>query len=310
MKVRELMYPPTLVAPNTSVLELAKIMEEGNIGVVLVELGENKHGIATERDILYKAVAEDKDFIKTKAGDIMTENILTIDPDRHVTRACQLFNLHNIRRLMVTEGDEIKGMVSNGDTARCNIFMYDEYVQLLADKTDEAHTKILRQNVTEIMRDVTTVGPEMSVLDAARSMKEGYVGEAITSIEGKGHAIITEIDILYKVVTKGLHPGDVKVKDICTTLHTTIDSDKTVRDASGLFNVRNIRRLPVVENGKVVGIITEKNISKYCIFAYTETLKALKEIDPESARSFAEFEDRRMGVFAKGVLKPESTDLK
>ena len=84
-----------------------------------------------------------------------------------------------------------------------------------------------------------------------------------------------------------------------------MDSKGTVRDASGLFNLRNIRRLPVVENDEVIGIITEKNISKYCVFAYEKTIKALEEIDPESADSFAEFEDKRMGVFVKGTLKPD-----
>lgn len=304
MKVSELMYPPTWVPPDTSILELAKLMEDHSIGYVLVELGDKKYGIATERDILYKVVAEDRDFIKTRAKDIVTENLYTIDPDKHVRKACRLFNEHNIRRLLVTDGDKLRGVVSSKDTSRCNIFMYDEYVQLLADKSDEEPTIRLMRRVTEIMREVAKVDPEMSVLDAAKSMKESMVGEAVTKVDDK-HAIITEIDVLYKVVGKGLSPGDVKVKDICSLLHTTVDAKGTVRDASSLFNLRNIRRLPVVDGGDVIGIITEKNISKYCVFAYEKTIKALEEIDPESAESFAEFEDKRMGIFVKGTLKPD-----
>jgi len=304
MKVSELMYPPTWVAPDTSILELAKLMEDHNIGHVLVELEDKKYGIATERDILYKVVAEDKDFIKTRARDIVTENLHTIDSDKHVRKACRLFNEHNIRRLLVTDGGELKGVVSSKDTSRCNIFMYDEYVQLLASKSDEEPSIRLQRRVTDIMREVAKVDPEMSVLDAAKSMREKLVGEAITKI-GDNHAIVTEIDVLYKVVGKGLSPGDVKVKDICSILHTSVDSKATVRDASSLFNLRNIRRLPVVEGDEVIGIITEKNISKYCVFAYEKTITALEEIDPESAKSFAEFEDKRMGIFVKGTLKPD-----
>lgn len=304
MKVSELMYPPTWVPPDTSILELAKLMEGHNIGYVLVELGDKQYGIATERDILYKVVAEDRDFIKTQAKDILTENLHTIDPDKHVRKACRLFNEHNIRRLLVTDGDKLHGVVTSKDTSRCNIFMYDEYVQLLADKSDEEPTVRLQRKVTDIMREVARVDPEMSVLDAAKSMREGLVGEAITKV-GDKYAIITEIDILYKVVGKGLSSGEVKVKDICSILHTSVDSNATVRDASSIFNLRNIRRLPVVEGDDVIGIITEKNISKYCVFAYEKTIKALEEIDPESAESFAEFEDKRMGVFAKGTLKPD-----
>lgn len=307
MKVSELMYPPTLVSPGTSMIELAKIMKEGNTGVVLVELDGGNYGIVTERDVLYKVVAEDVDFIKTKARDIMTENIRTIGPDDDTTRASQLFNTHNIRRLLVTEGGAIKGIVSNKDTARCNIFIYDEYVQMLSEKTDEKHTEILRQKAFEIMREVTRVDSEISVLNAAKIMKEQLVGEAITSI-GDGYAIITENDVLFKVVANGHHPGEIKVKEVCTPIHTTIDSNKMVRDASSLFNVRNIRRLPVVEGGKVTGIITEKNISKYCVFAYNETIKALEELDPESAKSLSEFDDHRMGIFVKSNIKSKSKD--
>ena len=304
MKVSELMYPPTWVAPDTSILELAKLMEDQNTGYVLVELGDDKYGIATERDILYKVVAEDRDFIKTQAKDIVTENLYAIDPDKHVRKACRLFNEHNIRRLLVTDGNELKGVVSSKDTSRCNIFMYDEYVQLLADKSDEEPTIRLMRRVTEIMREVAKVDPDMSVLDAAKSMRDSMVGEAVTRVDDK-HGIITEIDVLYKVVGKGLPSGDVKVKDIASILHTTVDAKGTVRDASGLFNLRNIRRLPVVDGDEIIGIITEKNISKYCVFAYEKTIKALEEIDPESAESFAEFEDKRMGVFVKGTLKPD-----
>ncbi|MEE8322580.1 MAG: CBS domain-containing protein, partial [Candidatus Bathyarchaeia archaeon] len=194
MKVSELMYPPTWVASDTSILELAKLMEDNTVGFVLVDLGDNKQGIATERDILFKVVAEDRDFIKTQAKDIVTENLYTIDPDKHVRKACRLFNEHNIRRLLVTEGDELQGVVSSKDTSRCNIFMYDEYVQLLASKSDEEPTTRLMRQVTDIMREVAKVDPEMSVLDAAKSMKESMVGEAITKVDDK-YAIITEIDV-------------------------------------------------------------------------------------------------------------------
>ena len=206
----------------------------------------------------------------------------------------------------LTEDEKIRVIISSKDTALFSIFMYDEYVQLLADKTDEDHTKILRQDVTDIMRKVTKLAPDTSVLDAAKSMREEKVGEAVTKDEGV-HMILTEIDILYKVVANGLRPDEVKIKDISSPLHanTTIESSGAVRDASSIFNVRNIRRLPVMKNDEIIGIITEKNISKYLLFAYSETIRALEEMDPDSAKSFKEFEDERMGVFIKGALKPE-----
>jgi CBS domain-containing protein len=60
-----------------------------------------------------------------------------------------------------------------------------------------------------------------------------------------------------------------------------------------------MRRLPVIDVDKIVGIITEKDIAHYCVFAFTQTIKTLEEIDPEAAKEFEQFEDERYKLVAK-----------
>jgi len=74
--------------------------------------------------------------------------------------------------------------------------------------------------------------------------------------------IITESDILKKVVAKNLLPSNIFVRDIMSTPIIVTDPYISVEDAMKTMVKCNIRRLPVIENGKLIGIITEKDISR------------------------------------------------
>lgn len=117
MKVKEIMHRATMVDKNMSILDVAKLMSERNIGSVLTK----KNGcimVVTERDILKKVVALDKDIKKTKVSDVMSKCAYTIDSNSDVFEASDIFNKHNIRRLPVTEGEKIIGMVTARDVAK------------------------------------------------------------------------------------------------------------------------------------------------------------------------------------------------
>ncbi|MBU4202296.1 MAG: CBS domain-containing protein, partial [Candidatus Altiarchaeota archaeon] len=85
-------------------------------------------------------------------------------------------------------------------------------------------------------------------------------------------------DILRKVVAQNLNPNEVKAKDIMTGSCFTINSDADLEDASDLFNKRNIRRLPIVKEGKIVGIITTQEVAKNLKYAL---LKRRREYSDE-----------------------------
>jgi len=122
MKVREIMHRATTVKCPMSILDVAKLMSEKNIGSVLTER-DGCVMVVTERDILKKVVALDKDPKKTKVSDIMTRCVHTIDSNSDVFEASDIFNKCHIRRLPVTEEGKIIGMVTARDVAKSLIYL-------------------------------------------------------------------------------------------------------------------------------------------------------------------------------------------
>jgi CBS domain-containing protein len=122
MKVKDIMHGVTIVEPSTSVLEVARIMREKNIGSVLVKLSEVDWGIVTERDIINKVVAKGLSFKEIRASDIMSELTVTIDASAPISKASELFNIYHIRRLPVMERGEIIGMITSRDVAKYCMF--------------------------------------------------------------------------------------------------------------------------------------------------------------------------------------------
>jgi CBS domain-containing protein len=102
--------------------------------------------------------------------------------------------------------------------------------------------------------------PEDTIKDVAEKMRDRRVGSSIVVGNNKPIGIITERDVLRKVVAEGKNANRVLVKEIMTTPIIGIDPYITLENAMRVMNKYNIRRLPVIENGKLVGIITEKDI--------------------------------------------------
>lgn len=111
---------------------------------------------------------------------------------------------------------------------------------------------------------IATVLPEDTVLEAIRRMvgeKKGCMLVARDGLLKECLGIVTTSQIIHKVFSQGLDPSRVKVMDIMTPAPLiTIDLDATTKEAASLMQKHNIRRLPVVKNGALVGIITSKGL--------------------------------------------------
>ena len=118
VKIREIMHGITVVTSDMSVLQVAAVMKEKNIGSVLIDCFGEIGGILTERDMLEKVILEQRDAAKTLAREIMTPVIFTIEAEEEITKASELFEKHNIRRLPVTRNGKIVGEVTATDVAK------------------------------------------------------------------------------------------------------------------------------------------------------------------------------------------------
>lgn len=122
----------------------------------------------------------------------------------------------------------------------------------------------LPTTVEEIMTpDVITTDVRRTVLDAARVMKERGVGCLVVMSKGEIAGIITERDIVIKVVATGLDPRMVRIEDFMSKPVITISPEATIAEASKIMATNGIRRLPVIKDGKLVGIVTERDVVHY-----------------------------------------------
>jgi CBS domain-containing protein len=111
--------------------------------------------------------------------------------------------------------------------------------------------------VREVMTTkLVTVAPDATAVDAARAMRDNNIGPVLI-VDGKTiRGIVTDRDITVEAVAAGKDPKTTKVIDLCTANVQTITPDTSVEDAVRIMQDNSIRRLPVVENGTPVGIVS------------------------------------------------------
>ncbi|KUO43192.1 MAG: hypothetical protein APU95_03535 [Hadesarchaea archaeon YNP_N21] len=107
---------------------------------------------------------------------------------------------------------------------------------------------------------VLMVGPKTTVARAAKLMSEAGVGSVVVAKSKKPVGILTERDILMKVVSHDLKPSKVRVSKVMSSPVLTIDPETDITDAARKMIKNKIRRLPVVDKDKIVGIITASDI--------------------------------------------------
>ncbi|MDD5503093.1 MAG: CBS domain-containing protein [Candidatus Thermoplasmatota archaeon] len=111
-----------------------------------------------------------------------------------------------------------------------------------------------------IVRPPVTVDQEMDVSKAAELMRTVDVGSLMVVDKGKMIGILTEGDILSKVVSKDKQPSKVKVKEIMSRPVVCIEPDMDIVEAAKKMAKLKIRRLPVIEKGEIIGIVSERDI--------------------------------------------------
>jgi CBS domain-containing protein len=106
---------PVVASAAISVAEAARVMKQNRIGALLVVEGERLAGIFTERDVLFRVVAEGRDARTTHVAEVMTANPRTISPDRPFAHALHMMYEGEFRHVPVVEDGRPLGMVSARD---------------------------------------------------------------------------------------------------------------------------------------------------------------------------------------------------
>ncbi len=106
-----------------------------------------------------------------------------------------------------------------------------------------------------------SVGPDATIFDTAQLLSEKQVGSALVKKDGEYIGIVTETDLSRKVLGKGLDPKTTIVSAVMSPQPLiTLDCHQPVTEANSFMAKNKVRHLPVTENGKIVGIISVRDL--------------------------------------------------
>ncbi|MCY4657832.1 MAG: CBS domain-containing protein [Gammaproteobacteria bacterium] len=123
------------VAPITTVYDTIQLMSEHHIGAVPVILEGKLVGIMSERDYARKVILKDKSSKATRVSEIMTQNVITVDPEDRVDMCVRSMRDHHIRHLIVLQEGEVVGVLSLRD-------LFSEIIAEQADTIEQLESYI------------------------------------------------------------------------------------------------------------------------------------------------------------------------
>ena len=119
-------------------------------------------------------------------------------------------------------------------------------------------------NVEDVMVDeVITIEADATVHEAVRIMNKHEIGCLIVILKEKPVGIITERDMLTRVLAKSLDPEKVKVSDIMSAPIVVGKPEMEIEDAVKLMFKTKIKKLPVVRSGKLIGLVTLTDLTRF-----------------------------------------------
>ena len=115
----------------------------------------------------------------------------------------------------------------------------------------------MAQSIQEVMtRDPLSVDADETLTRAAEIMKQSDIGAVIVTENGEMSGLVTDRDIIVRAIAEHRDPESTKVRDVATTDYESVSPDASVEDAIKIVRGSNVRRVPVVQDGKPVGIVS------------------------------------------------------
>ncbi len=235
----------TTVCRGSSVVSAAKIMSDKNISCIVVSDNGDLSGIITETDLLKRAVADSNDFRKMKVEHIMTSPVRSVPCNLSVLDASRIMEAENIRRLVVLEEKRLAGIITQTDIVRV-LTSYGMW-----------------KNVSELMTsDVAVIAGSVTVKEAADVMASRDISCLVAMDKDDVVGIFTERDLLKRVIALKRNPAQIILQDVMTSPVMSVPSNYSIPSASKMMEKMRIRRLLVMDNSTLLGVVTQTDILK------------------------------------------------
>ena len=113
-------------------------------------------------------------------------------------------------------------------------------------------------------KEFPTIQVEASITEVSKLLNDTKVGYVIVLEKGKPMGIVTEWDLVSKILAAEKDPKKLTLRQVASSPLITVDPDKDLIEASEVMQKSGIKRLPVVKGGVIYGVITSTNIAQKC----------------------------------------------
>ena len=122
---------------------------------------------------------------------------------------------------------------------------------------------MMRPLAVMMKRNPRSISPEATLAEAAAMMRDTRVGAILVAEQGTFIGIVSETDLVRKAMAGQLNAAQAKVRAVMSSPVITIEQDRSAHDASDLMAEKGIRHLAVTEDGRIVGIVTVRDLLRY-----------------------------------------------
>lgn len=217
------------------------------------------------RKSMNRGSVEHETKVAENEGEIMTlakKEVISIPPTKTIKEAAEMMIEHGFRRLPVTHpgSDKLLGIVTAMDIL--DFLGGGSKFDIIEKKHNDNFLAAINDHVKEIMtRDPISISPKYSIRESVDVMTENGIGSLpIVDKEEKLVGIVTERDFALALAGSLTNEtvGDIMIKDVITTTPGT-----PIESCSKIMVRNNLRRIPVVEEGKLIGIVTSTDILRF-----------------------------------------------
>lgn len=231
------------ICPDEIVISAAKIMSDKKISCLVVVDNGNVAGIITETDMLRRVGDKGKEIYRTKLGRIMSSPVESVPPDLSVLEASKIMGVKHIKRLPILKDGKLAGIVTQTDLVRA-LTSYG-----------------LWRDISEIMsRDIAGIQRNASVAEASKIMTSRKISCIIVMDGDDVVGVLTEKDLLGRVVALQRDPANTRVEDVMSFPVTSVPPAFSVFSASKVMEEMNIRRLVIMKDKHLCGVVTQTDI--------------------------------------------------
>ena len=231
------------VSSNETVVATAQMMAAKNISCVVVVDDGKVAGILTERDLVKKGVAQAGNLTTANVVDIMSTLVETIPPGLSVLEAGRIMDAKSIRRLPIVDNGKLVGIVTQTDMIRV------------------LTTYGMWRDVAEIMsRNVSAVEKKATVAEVTKIMASRNISSTVVVEDNRVVGIFTERDMLKRIIALEKNPHSIAIERVMSSPVFSVSSEYSVLSASKIMEKHKIRRLVVMDQDRLCGILSQTDI--------------------------------------------------